>query len=51
MKNTSETFFRNVKLYKGDAPPLFNIDGVNFAYIKKTGLYIVGTSRFNIAPS
>jgi AP-4 complex subunit mu-1 len=51
IKNTPEIFFRNVKLYKGDAPPIFNIDGINFAYVKKTGLYLVGTSRFDIQPS
>ena len=48
MKNTHEIFFREVKLYKGDAPPLFNIEGVNFAFIKKSALYIVATTRFNI---
>ena len=35
LKTTHESFYRNVKLYKGDAPPIFNIDGINFAYIKK----------------
>ena len=40
-----------MKLYKGDAPPLFNIDGINFAYIKKFGLYIVCTNRFDTSPS
>lgn len=51
IKNTHEIFYRNVKLYKGDAPPLFNIDGINFAYIKKSSLYIVATNRFEISPS
>lgn len=51
IKITPEIFYRNVKLYKGDAPPLFNIEGINFAYIKKAGLYIVCTSRFDVCPS
>ena len=38
-------------MYKGDAPPLFNIDGINFGYVKKSGLYIVATTRFDICPS
>lgn len=51
IKNTHEIFYRNVKLYKGDAPPIFNIDGINFAYVKRSGLYIVGTTRFDVQPS
>lgn len=51
IKTTPEIFYRNVKLYKGDAPPLFNIEGINFAYIKKQGLYVVCTSRFDGCPS
>ena len=35
VKNTHETFYRTVKLSKGDAAPIFNIDGINFAYIKR----------------
>eukprot|EP01015_Nassula_variabilis_P022449 TRINITY_DN4128_c0_g1_i1.p1 TRINITY_DN4128_c0_g1~~TRINITY_DN4128_c0_g1_i1.p1 ORF type:complete len:447 (+),score=45.18 TRINITY_DN4128_c0_g1_i1:65-1405(+) len=51
IKNTPEIFFRHVKSFKGDAPPIFNIDGINFAYLKRSGLFIVGTTRFNVAPS
>jgi AP-4 complex subunit mu-1 len=28
-----------------------NKDGINFAFVKKNGLYIVITSRFNASPS
>lgn len=49
-KSTSETFFRNVKLYTGDAPPIFNIESINYAYIKKQGLYIVGATRIDVSP-
>jgi len=52
VKNTPEIFFRQVKLDKGDAPPIFNTDGVSFVYLKKTtGLYLVMTTRGNISPS
>jgi len=40
-----------VKLAQGDQSPLFNIDGVNFSYLKRAGLYIVATSRFDNGPS
>lgn len=51
IRTTPEMFFRRVKTEKGDAPPLFNEDGINFVYLKKTGLYIVATTRHNVAPS
>jgi len=40
-----------VQTYKGDAPPIFNIDGINFAFLKQYGLYIVATTRFDVSPS
>jgi len=52
IKNTPEIFFRNVKLQSNDANPIFNIDGISYAHLKKeTGLYIVATVRTNISPS
>ncbi|EGR30590.1 hypothetical protein IMG5_128570 [Ichthyophthirius multifiliis] len=51
IKTTHEQFYRHVKLSKGDCEPLFNIDGINFSYIKRSGLYIVATSRFDNCPS
>jgi AP-4 complex subunit mu-1 len=52
VKNTPEIFFREVKLFQGEAPPIFNIEGVSFVYLKKsTGLYLVMTTRSNVAPS
>lgn len=50
-KGSAEIFFRNVKLYKGDAPPLFYLNGINFTYLKCNSLYFVFTSLFNISPS
>jgi AP-4 complex subunit mu-1 len=51
IKNTPELFYRKVKLSKGDVEPIFNIEGINFAYLNKSSIYIVATSRFNISPS
>lgn len=51
IKNTPELFYRKVKLSKGDVEPIFNIEGINFAYLKKSSIYVVATTRFNISPS
>mmetsp|Transcript_1746 Transcript_1746/g.1617 ORF Transcript_1746/g.1617 Transcript_1746/m.1617 type:complete len:84 (-) Transcript_1746:30-281(-) len=52
IKNTPEIFFRNVKTDKSDAPPIFNVDGINFYYTKKnTGLLFVMTSGKNTSPA
>eukprot|EP00511_Aplanochytrium_stocchinoi_P006807 CAMPEP_0204823402 /NCGR_PEP_ID=MMETSP1346-20131115/1442_1 /ASSEMBLY_ACC=CAM_ASM_000771 /TAXON_ID=215587 /ORGANISM="Aplanochytrium stocchinoi, Strain GSBS06" /LENGTH=365 /DNA_ID=CAMNT_0051950013 /DNA_START=384 /DNA_END=1478 /DNA_ORIENTATION=+ len=49
---TSEIFFRKVKFWKGGvAPPVFNVDGINFVYLKTNGLYFVFTTRFNVSPN
>ena len=50
-KNTPETFFRKIKFWEGDPPPCFNVDGVNFLFIKQNGLCIVCTTLFNVSPS
>mmetsp|Transcript_81868 Transcript_81868/g.163489 ORF Transcript_81868/g.163489 Transcript_81868/m.163489 type:complete len:500 (+) Transcript_81868:83-1582(+) len=48
----TEAFFRKVKSWdKGDAPPVFLLDGVNYLYIRKNGLLIACTTRFNMSPS
>eukprot|EP00002_Diphylleia_rotans_P006507 TRINITY_DN15868_c0_g1_i1.p1 TRINITY_DN15868_c0_g1~~TRINITY_DN15868_c0_g1_i1.p1 ORF type:complete len:439 (-),score=91.64 TRINITY_DN15868_c0_g1_i1:137-1453(-) len=46
-----EIFFRKVKLWKGDAPPIFNLDGINYLFTKKNGLYFVCTTRLNVSPA
>jgi len=51
--STSEIFFRNVKFWGGkqqDAPPIFNLDGLNYIYIKKNGLYFVFVTTENVSP-
>ncbi|KOM51606.1 hypothetical protein LR48_Vigan09g026500 [Vigna angularis] len=54
-KGSAETFFRKVKFWKedfeGDAPPVFNIDGVNYFHVKVAGLLFVATTRVNVSPS
>lgn len=56
-KSTTEIFFRNCRFWKGkqgvagEAPPVFNLDGINYLYIKKNGLYFVFTTRENVSPS
>lgn len=47
-KNTPEIFYRIVKTSENDPQPIFNKDGVNFAFVKSNSLYVVLTSRFNI---
>lgn len=45
-------FFRKVKFWeKGDAPPAFHVDGVNYLFVKKNALYFVATTRSNVSPS
>uniref|UniRef100_A0A7S2SFF0 MHD domain-containing protein n=1 Tax=Mucochytrium quahogii TaxID=96639 RepID=A0A7S2SFF0_9STRA len=52
-KGASEIFFRNVKFWQGggEAPPCFNIDGINFVFIKQSGLYFVCTTKYNVSPN
>ncbi|XP_075654676.1 AP-4 complex subunit mu-like [Castanea sativa] len=54
-KGSAEIFFRKVKFWKedgeGDAPPVFNVDGVNYFHVKVAGLLFVATTRVNVSPS
>ncbi|CAL9190127.1 unnamed protein product [Musa hybrid cultivar] len=54
-KGSAEIFFRKVKFWKEDeeeeAPPVFNVDGVNYIHVKVAGLFFVATTRVNISPS
>jgi len=50
VKGTAEIFFRKVKFWQGDAPPIFNLDGVSYIFIKKSGLYFVATTGSNVSP-
>ncbi|KAG6648738.1 AP-4 complex subunit mu isoform X1 [Carya illinoinensis] len=54
-KGSAEIFFRKVKFWKEDgqeeAPPVFNVDGVNYFHVKVVGLLFVATTRVNVSPS
>ena len=52
-KNINEVFFRKVNFYdiEEEAPPIFNVDGVNFIYSKKNELYLVLTTKDNVSAS
>ena len=52
VRGTAEMFFRKMKFWAtGQAPPVFLIDGINFLYVRKNGLYFVATTKFNVSPS
>jgi len=52
LPNAAEILFRKVKFWeKGDAPPVFHVDGVNFLFVRKNGLLFGATTRFNVSPS
>lgn len=54
VKGTAEIFFRRVKSSSctdGHDSPIFNLDGINYIYIKRYGLYFVATTYYNVAPS
>ncbi|XP_022768439.1 AP-4 complex subunit mu-like [Durio zibethinus] len=55
VKGSAEIFFRKVKFWKEDgqeeAPPVFNVDGVNYFHVKVVGLLFVATTRVNVSPS
>lgn len=53
-KTAAETFFRKVKFWNADgeeAPPAFIVDGVNYIYVKASGLLMCACTRLNISPS
>jgi AP-4 complex subunit mu-1 len=51
VKGTNEVFFRKFKLWDGEPPPVFAVEGVNFMHVKRNGLFFVGTTTQNISPS
>lgn len=47
-----EQFFRKVKFWdKGDAPPVFQLDGITYIFIRRNSLLIACTTKFNVSPS
>eukprot|EP00920_Eleutheroschizon_duboscqi_P034466 GHVT01082687.1.p1 GENE.GHVT01082687.1~~GHVT01082687.1.p1 ORF type:complete len:371 (+),score=56.16 GHVT01082687.1:481-1593(+) len=51
VKGTAEIFFRKVKFWTGDPPPIFCLDGINYIFIKRNQLYFVTTTHYNVPPS
>lgn len=51
VRGIAEIFFRKVKFWKGDSPPIFNVDSTHFLHVKKNGLYFVVTTKFNVSPA
>lgn len=51
VKGTNEVFFRKFKLWDGEPPPVFSVEGVNFVYMKRNSLFFVGTTIENVSPS
>jgi len=54
IRSTAETFFRHVRFWNGraqEAPPVFNVDGVHYVWIKKSGLFFVLTTITNESPA
>lgn len=50
-KETHEYFFRTVKSSDEDAPPFFTFEGINYVYLKKSNVYFVATTMYNIMPA
>ena len=53
IKKSNDIFFRNVNFYTEEeiAPPLFNVDGINFVYVKTDDLYIAISTLDNSSPN
>ncbi|KAN0036477.1 hypothetical protein ACTFIV_001772 [Dictyostelium citrinum] len=50
-KDSNEIFFKHVQSMKSEITPAFNIDGINYLYIKKREMYFVFTTRLLVSPS
>jgi len=49
-RETCEVFYRKVNLWdEGDPPPSMCVNGLNYFFTKKFGLYFVATTRFNVS--
>eukprot|EP00461_Guttulinopsis_vulgaris_P001751 UN01751 len=53
-QTTTEIFFRNVRFFQGkqqEAPPIFEVDGLHYLWVRRNGLYFVFTATSNVSPS
>ena len=53
IKKSNDVFFHNINFIseEEEAPPLFNVDGINFIYVKTEDLYIVVSTLDNASPN
>ncbi|KJE96759.1 clathrin adaptor complexe medium subunit [Capsaspora owczarzaki ATCC 30864] len=52
VRGTPEMFFRKLKSWPGgEAPPAFNIESIQFLYVKRNGLLFCCSTKFNVAPA
>ena len=53
IKKSNDIFFRNVNFFTEEeiAPPLFNVEGINFIYVKTEDLYIAISTLDNSSPN
>lgn len=49
-RTATEIFFQSIASDKGEQAPVFHVDGIVFAYIRRNGMYFVATTRFNVSP-
>lgn len=49
--DSADVFFKYILSNKSDVTPAFNIDGVNYLYVRKRGMYFVLTTKELISPS
>ncbi|EGC36950.1 hypothetical protein DICPUDRAFT_54317 [Dictyostelium purpureum] len=50
-KDSNDTFFKYILSMKSDITPSFNINDINYLYIKKREMYFVFTTRQLVSPS
>eukprot|EP00917_Polyrhabdina_sp_WS-2016_P029440 GHVP01062748.1.p1 GENE.GHVP01062748.1~~GHVP01062748.1.p1 ORF type:complete len:508 (-),score=87.10 GHVP01062748.1:1593-3116(-) len=51
VRGLAEVFLRKVRFWpNGDPPPIFNLDGVNYATVKRNGMYFVAATQQNPSP-
>ncbi|EDO33069.1 predicted protein, partial [Nematostella vectensis] len=48
-KGSPEIFYKKIRSTKEKLPPIFNVEGLNFIFIKRNGLFFVCTSKFNLS--
>ena len=53
IKKSNDAFFRNVNFYTEEemAPPIFNVDGINFIYVKTEDLFFAIATLDNSSPN